>query len=70
MSQCEQILAHLQSGKSITPLEALAQYNCFRLGARIHHLRTKGYKIKTDEVKKGDKRFASYRLVLEEGKTI
>lgn len=39
------ILMHLQKGYSITPLEALTKYGCFRLSARIHGLRKKGYAI-------------------------
>lgn len=34
-----QILEHLKSGESITPLDALRMFGCFRLGARIWDLR-------------------------------
>ena len=61
-SQNEQIRKHLERGESITPLEALKKYNCFRLGARIHNLREKGLKIKTDLVTKNNKTFAEYKL--------
>jgi hypothetical protein len=46
-SQCNQIKAHLQSGRSITPLEALYMFGTFRLGARIYNLKQQGLKIKT-----------------------
>lgn len=47
-SQEKQILAWLQSGKSITPLEALSEFNCMRLQARIHEIEERGYKIIRD----------------------
>jgi hypothetical protein len=40
-----QILAHLQSGHSITPLDALQLFGCFRLGARIYDPRKSGVEI-------------------------
>ena len=61
-SQCNMIRAHLNEGKSITPMGALTLFNCFRLGARIHNLRTEGMEIETEMVAKGDKRFAKYSL--------
>ena len=61
-SQCDDILRHLQSGRSITPLEALEKYGCFRLGGRIYDLKQRGHNIVTDMVTKNGKRFASYRL--------
>ena len=39
------ILNHLTSGKTITAMEALREYGCFRLGARIYDLRKKGHQI-------------------------
>ena len=47
-SQEKQILAWLQSGKSITPLEALTEFNCMRLQARIHEIEEKGFRIIRD----------------------
>lgn len=38
-AQREQILSHLMACKSITPIEALDLYGCFRLGARIWELK-------------------------------
>ena len=62
-SQEEMILAHLKSGKAITPLEALNLYGCFRLGARCWDLGQKGYNIVSKMVKlPNGKRVASYRL--------
>ena len=39
------ILAALQAGKTLTPLEALRRFGCLRLGARVHDLRRAGYPI-------------------------
>jgi hypothetical protein len=46
-SQKKQILTHLLSGKSITPMEALTSFGSFRLAARIFELRDDGHEIKT-----------------------
>lgn len=62
-TQKEAILRHLQSGRAITPLEALELYGCFRLGARIWELRDEGYKIQSETVKQGKKTFSSYKLI-------
>ena len=61
-SQNKQILSHLQSGLSITPVQALTRFGCFRLAARIHFLRQKGHNIKTElkETPTG-KSYALYR---------
>ena len=61
-SQNKQILNHLQSGLSITPVEALIKFGCFRLAARINFLRNKGHNIKTElkETPSG-KSYALYR---------
>ena len=47
MSQRDHILEYLQSGKTITPLKALAEFGAFRLSAIIHKLRDEGYTIDT-----------------------
>lgn len=66
-SQNKEILAWLQSGKSITPLEALERFGCFRLGGRIFELKAEGWPIVTDTVTENGKRFASYRLEKSDG---
>ncbi len=50
MSQSQRILEHLQEGNSITPLEALDLFGCFRLGARIYDLSRKGYPIESEMI--------------------
>lgn len=47
-SQCGKILAHLQSGRSITAGEALRLFGCFRLAARINDLRAMGHNIHSE----------------------
>lgn len=46
-SHTQLIKNHLLNGGSITALEALRDYGCYRLGARISELRSKGMDIKT-----------------------
>ena len=62
-SQEEEILNYLKEGNSITPLEALKQFGCFRLGARIYELKARGYNIEMQlcEVM-GGKHVAEYRM--------
>jgi len=61
MSQESLILQHLKT-KPITAIDALFEYQCFRLAARVHDLRAKGYRIETREITQGDKRYAQYYL--------
>lgn len=70
MTQTDMILMHLREHGSITPLDAMQEYGCMRLGARIWDLRDKGYKIETQtETKKN--RFGQStnyaRYILKEG---
>lgn len=61
-SQNAEILAWLKAGNSISPLDALERFGCFRLGARCYDLRKQGHKIITTPVERNGKRFASYSL--------
>jgi hypothetical protein len=64
-SQNKHIKNWLETGNSITPIEALNLFGCFRLGARIHDLKNKfGLDIKTEIVEQNKKRFAKYSLIL------
>ena len=63
MTQNQQIKGYLEKGKSITPLQALNKFGCFRLAARISDLRNEGLNIATKIVTKEGKSYASYRLV-------
>lgn len=64
MTQADQILLHLQSGQTITPIEALELFRCFRLAARIADLKSLGHNILTEMVESPEgKRYARYSLV-------
>lgn len=67
MTQCEKILRHLEDYGSITPVDALRDYGCMRLGARIWDLKRMGHHIdmelETGENRYGEKtRYARYTL--------
>lgn len=61
-SQNQKILTWLRLGHSITPIDALKMFGCFRLSGRIHKLKSKGYDIKTNMIEMNDKKFAEYTL--------
>jgi len=66
-SQNKRIRKYLESGKSLTSLDALYQFNCFRLGARIHNLKSEGMNIVSEMISITSdgkvKRIAKYKLV-------
>lgn len=64
MSQTEDILRDLKRGVKITPLDALENYNCFRLGARIYDMRRQGIPVKAERITdtKTGKTYARYWL--------
>lgn len=47
MTQCEKIRRHLEQFHSITPHEALREYGCMRLAARIADLKKAGMPIES-----------------------
>ena len=61
-TQTKLIQKHLEDGKSITPIDALQLFGCFRLSARIHDLKKEGMNIITRNTRAGEKQFASYEL--------
>ena len=61
-TQKQKIRKHLEAGGSITPLEALREFGCFRLAARIDNLRNEGMNIKMEMVEQHGKRFAKYEI--------
>jgi len=62
-SQNAMILNFLESGGSLTPIEALEKFQCFRLAARMNDLRKKGYVIETEILKDDNgKSYASYSI--------
>lgn len=62
-TQKEQIKKYLLSRKTITPLQALNKFGCFRLAAVIYKLKNEGLKIVTEMEYNKNKQFARYRLV-------
>lgn len=42
-----QVLEHLKQGKTLSPVEAISLFNCYRLSAVIKRLRNSGYDIAT-----------------------
>ena len=63
MSQEKQILKDLEKGKRITALDALKNYGCLRLAARILEIKNAGYNVSKQMVNKNGKTFASYSMV-------
>jgi len=62
--QSNRILEYLKEGNSVTPMDALRLFGCFRLSARIFDLKSSGSNIRTIMIMDKDtgKRFASYKL--------
>lgn len=50
MTQCERILRHMQDFGSITQAEAVTEYSCYRLAARIADLKAQGIPIRSETV--------------------
>ena len=69
LSQKERVLEHLMAGNTITPLEALNLFDCFRLSDVIFKLKAdflesgSPHRIDTEIIKNGRKRFARYKLI-------
>lgn len=67
MTKVEKVLEHLQSGKTISSMEAFELYGATRLSAIIFDLKERGHDIETVMVDGHDRygakvRFARYRL--------
>jgi hypothetical protein len=63
-SQNRRILAHLQQGGSITGIEALTEFGCFRLPSRIWDLKQAGHNIVGKFIKTpSGKRVMQYSLI-------
>jgi hypothetical protein len=50
MTQCDMILRYMQDTGSITPWEAMREFGCMRLGARIYDLKRRGVAVRTELV--------------------
>jgi hypothetical protein len=49
-AQNKRIRQYLESGKKLTPLDALHAFNCFRLSARVNDLKHEGLNIETEMI--------------------
>lgn len=56
------VLNRLVLGSSITPLQALEDFGCFRLASAIHDLREDGWIISTNTGRSKTSHFAVYSL--------
>lgn len=65
LSQKDMVLQYLNSGYTITPLEALEKFKCMRLAAIVFDLKKDGHHIITRSIKDpiSSKRYASYKLI-------
>ncbi len=63
ISQCSAILAHLEAGNSLTPLEAFERFGTLALHSRAAELRSQGYPVECELVKVGDKTVGRYSLL-------
>ena len=45
MTQTEKILKYIEENHSITPLEALREFGCFRLASRMCDIKQMGYNV-------------------------
>ena len=62
-SQTDLILEWMLAGNSITPLEALDKFKCFRLGARIADIKARGYLVYSEFVTTpSEKKVKQYHL--------
>ena len=67
MTQCDMILRYMQDTGSITPWEAMREFGCMRLGARIYDLKRRGVNVTrelvTDKNRYGKNvQYARYRV--------
>lgn len=71
MTQCEEILEYLRENGAITPVEAIQEFGCMRLAARIADLKDRGVKIRTTMAKgrnRKGQRVAYAKYILEDAK--
>jgi hypothetical protein len=67
MTQTDAIRSFLLEGNSLTPIDALERFGCFRLAARIDDLRREGLDIETIKERQNGKSYARYRLRDKQG---
>jgi hypothetical protein len=50
-SQCNLVLNHLQRGRSLTPAAAMHLFDIYRLAARVHDLKRRGHRIRSQRIR-------------------
>ena len=65
MSQSDLILKSLKSGERITPIDALNKFGCFRLSARIHDLRDRGFDVRKSMLKTANNKVVAQYYLLQ-----
>lgn len=66
MSQKLQILKWLKSGKTLTALQALEKFGCWRLAARVREIREEYWRLDIRTIMRtmrSGKRVAVYRMI-------
>jgi hypothetical protein len=61
-SQCHTVLTYLKRHGSITAMQAMTEFRCYRLAARIKDLRDMGYEIETHTEEHANGTHARYEL--------
>ncbi len=72
LSQCGMILTYMREHGAITQAEAAEKLGCWRLGARIWDLKSRGHNIRREMVTERNRfgnpvRYARYSLIEEAG---
>lgn len=68
MIQSEQVRFYLKTHpEGMTQMQALDEFRCFRLAARINDLRNQGEHIQTIMENRNNKRYARYILINKDG---
>ncbi len=67
MTQTDAIRSFLLEGNSLTPIDALERFGCFRLAARIDDLRQEGLDIETVKERRNGKSYARYQMRDKQG---
>ncbi len=62
-TQYELVRKYLKSGKTLTPIQALEKFGCYRLAAVINRLRKSGMQISTELMKGGEHQYAKYKII-------
>ena len=71
MSQNDEILNYLEKGNTLTALEALKYFGCFRLASRVSDLNKPTYRIVSKMIKTSTgKRVAQYSMLISSAKTL